>query len=190
MFTTIFSIVKQNNLVAYLIVLYGVLVFFAWQFGSIASMVLLDMGFDGSQVAIMGSVVKICTIAGTIVSFFFFKDALSLKMISSIITILVAMGTVGGILYNVYVFCLFMMLIDACYVVLEISLERNLENMSDKKVRGTAISLAMTCCNAVAVFANLFVGFVAQYVSHRVALACIMTIIFAITSVLWKKFRV
>ena len=186
---TIISVIKNNHLVAYLIAIYGVLVFFVWQFGSIASMILLDMSFDGSQVAMMGSVVKICVVVGTIVSFFFFKDTLSMKKTSSTILLLVLIGTIGSVCYNIYLFCIFMMLIDACYVVLEISLEKNLENMSNKKVRGTAISLAMTCCNAVAVFANMFVGFVAQYVNYRVSITSIMITMLAITICLWRKFR-
>ena len=186
---TIIAVVKNNHLVAYLIAIYGVLVFFVWQFGSIASMVLLDMGFNGSQVAMMGSVVKICVVAGTVVSFFFFKDALSMRRTADVILFIILFGAIGAVFYNVYLFCIFMMLIDACYVVLEISLEKNLENMSNKKVRGTAISLAMTCCNAVAVFANLFVGFVAQYLNYRISLTSVMVAVLVITLILWRKFQ-
>ena len=186
---TTISVVKSNHLVAYIIAIYGILVFFAWQFGSIASMILLDMGFDGSQVAIMGSVVKICTIAGTIISLLFFKQALSIKTTSATILALVCFGLIGSIFYNVWLFCLFMMLVDMCYVVLEISLEKNLEAISNKTIRGTAISLAMTCCNFVAVIANLFLGFVAQYVNHYTALLIIMTLMVIATFVLFKQIK-
>ncbi|GEM_PF-1708614 len=188
-FLTMFGVIKKNHLVAYLIALYGVLAFFAWQFGSIASMVLLDMGLDGSKVAIMGSIVKLCVVFGTLLSFFFFKNHFSLKIVSYFILSLVSFGFFSSLLYNIYLFCIFMMLVDVFYVMLEISLERNLEDMSDKKVRGTAISLAMTCCNAVATFANLFVGLIAQYFNYRISLVCVMVSMLVIAYILFRKIK-
>ena len=67
-----------------------------------------------------------------------------------------------------------MIILELLYVVLEVSLEKNLEQFSDKTIRGTAISLAMTFGNIVAVVANLFIGLIAQYFSHKFALCLIL----------------
>jgi hypothetical protein len=158
--------------------MYGVLVFFAWQFGSVASMILLDMGMDGTGVATLGSVVKICMAIGTLIPVFFYKNSLSLKAVMANLFILICIGLVSATLYNIYLFCAFMLFVDLSYVILEVSLEKNLEQFSDKTVRGTAISLAITFSNAIAVIANLLVGIIAQYVSYRFALCIILYTMF------------
>jgi len=172
------EVISKNHLFLYLIVMYGVLVFFAWQFGSVASMILLDMGMDGTGVATLGSVVKICMAIGTLIPVFFYKNSLSLKAVMTNLFILIFVGVVSATLYNIYLFCAFMLFVDLSYVILEVSLEKNLEHFSDKTVRGTAISLAITFSNAIAVIANLLVGIIAQYVNYRFALCIILYTMF------------
>lgn len=171
---TLKNVISKNRLFGYLIALYGILVFFAWQFGSIASMVLLDMGMDGTGIATLGSVIKICMAVGTLIPMFIFKRSFSLNIVSIVLLILVAFGAISAVFYNIYLFCLFMIVLELLYVVLEVSLEKNLEQFSDKTIRGTAISLAMTFGNIVAVVANLFIGLIAQYFSHKFALCLIL----------------
>ena len=173
-FLTLKSVVSKKQLFAYLIAMYGVLVFFAWQFGSIASMVLLDMGMDGTGVATFGSLVKIFMAIGTIFSFLFVKNAFTLNQVSVSLLVLVAFGCVGAGFYNLYLFCVFMLIVDISYVALEVSLEKNLEQMSDKTIRGTAISLAMIFCNIIACIANLLIGLIAQYFDYKTALCIIV----------------
>ncbi len=171
-------VVKNNNIVLYIIAIYGILVFFAWQFGSVASMILLDMGMTASDIALIASVVRMCTVVGSIISIYFFKSALSVDKIVICILALVAFGTVSAVVYDTYTFCAFMMLINLCYVFLEVSLEKNLEQFSNKTVRGTVISFAMICGNLVAVVANLVVGFIAKYASYRASIISILVVIF------------
>ena len=178
---------QKNHLFAYLIALYGVLVFFAWQFGSVASMILLDMGMDGTGVAMMGSTVKICMAIGTLIPIFIIKNTISLKRISVFLTILILFGTITSLSYNLYLFCIFMILVDICYVSLEVSLEKNLETLSDKTIRGTAISLAMTFCSVVAVISNLSVGFLAQYFNFKIAMMSIFAIMLLLSLFLTYK---
>ena len=185
--TTSKILLKEKPIIKYLVALYGILVFFVWQFGSIASMILLDMNLSGSEVAIIGSIVKICTIAGTIISLFFLKNTFSLVKVNGILLIIVFFGWIGSITYNLYIFCLFMMIIDFVYVILEISIEKNLEFLSNKTIRGTAISVAMTFCNLFAVICNLSIGFIAQYINYRIGLIIIITIMLLITIFCFKK---
>lgn len=185
---TLKDVIKNNNLFLYIILLYGVLVFFSWQFGSIASMVLLDMGMDGTGVAMIGSAVKICMAIGTFIPIIVIKKTLSLKEVSLAVLLLVSFGLISSITYNIYIFCAFMLLFDIFYVVLEVSLEKNLEGVSNKTIRGTAISLAMTFCNIVAVITNLIVGFIAQYMYYKIALILIMFVIFLLCLLLFFIF--
>ena len=73
-----------------------------------------------------------------------------------------------------YLFCIFMMIVDLFYVVFEVALEKDLESFSDKHIRGTAISLAMITSNLTASVANLLIGFIAQIATYRIALNIIM----------------
>ena len=73
-----------------------------------------------------------------------------------------------------------MAIIDLCYVVFEVALEKNLEFFSDKHIRGTAISLALITSNLVASMSNLLIGFIAQIASYKLALNTIMLIVFFI----------
>ena len=168
------SVVLKNNLFTYLISIYSILVFFAWQFGSVASMVLLDMGLTGTEIANLGSLVKICMAVGTLIPMIFFKKTLSLNNVSIILFFLILFVTIGAVKYNMYIFCIFMLLIYLSYVVLEVSLEKKIEDFSDKTIRGTVISLAMTLCNIIAVIANLLIGAMAQYLNYKFALCFIM----------------
>ena len=171
---TLKRVASSSRIFAYLIAMYGVLVFFAWQFGSIASMVLLDMGMDGTGVATLGSLVKICMAIGTFIPMFFIKNAFSIKSVSYTLSAFVIFGTISAVYYNLYLFCAFMLIIDLTYVLLEVSIEKNLEQISDKTIRGTAISLAMTFANIVATIANLATGFIAQYINYKVALCSVL----------------
>ena len=182
-------VASKNHLFYYLIAMYGVLVFFAWQFGSIASMVLLDMGMDGTGVATLGSMVKICMALGTFFPVFFYKNTLSLNKIMLILLLFVFLGTLSASLYDIYMFCAFMLLIELVYVILEVSLEKNLEEISDKTVRGTAISIAMTFSNIIAVIANLVVGFIAQYTNYKTSLCIIFYIMFFVCCFIFLKIK-
>ena len=177
---TLKQVIASHHIFSYLIAIYGVLVFFAWQFGSIASMVLLDLGMDGTDIATLGSLVKICMATGTLIPIFIVKNPFSIKKVSYILLTFIGFGVISAVLYNLYFFCAFMLLIDLSYVLLEVSIEKNLEQLSDKTIRGTAISLAMTFSNIVATLANLATGFIAQYITYKVALCTILFIMLAL----------
>lgn len=176
---TIKLIIKQDRIIIYIIAIYGILVFFAWQFGSIASMVMLDMGVSATNITWFGGIINICSIVGTIISYSL-KDTLKLKNVCFILMAILSFGLISAISYNMYLFCIFMMIIDMMYVVLEVSIEKNLEIFSDKHIRGTAISLALICTNFIATIANLFIGFVAQYVNYKIGLTLIMFSLFTL----------
>ena len=179
-FDKIKLIIKQNKIIMYIIVVYGILVFFAWQFGSIASMVMLDMGISATNITWFGGIINICSIIGTIISFLFLKEAIKIQNVCSIIVVILLFGIISAISYNVYLFCIFMIVVDIMYVMLEVSIEKNLEKFSDKHIRGTAISLALVCTNLIATFANLFIGFIAQHLSYKVGIICIIMVLFLV----------
>ena len=184
---TVIFVVKSNHIILYIIATYGILVFFAWHFGSVASMVLLDMNMSASNIALIGSAIRVCTVISSILSIYLFKFALSVDKIITYILLLVTFGAISAVLYNIYMFCVFMMCVNLCYVFLEVSLEKTLEQYSNKTVRGTIISFAMICCNFVSVIANLLVGFIAKYSSYKVAIITIFAIILLFISSLFIK---
>ena len=173
-------ILKQDRIILHIMIVYGILVFFAWQFGSIASMVLLDMGMSDVNITFIGGAMNVCMIAGTIISLIFFQQSISLKKVCVSLSCIVFFGTITTLLYNMYLFCIFMAIIDLCYVVFEVALEKNLEFFSDKHIRGTAISLALITSNLVASMSNLLIGFIAQIASYKLALNTIMLMVFFI----------
>ena len=170
-------ILKQDRIILHIMIVYGILVFFAWQFGSIASMVLLDMGMSDVNITFVGGTMNICMIVGTIMSLIFFQRSVSLKKVCLLLCFILLFGTITTLLYNMYLFCIFMAIVDLCYVVCEVALERNLEFFSDKHIRGTAISLALITSNLVASVANLLIGFIAQIATYKIALNSIMLMI-------------
>ena len=173
-------ILKQDKIILHIMIVYGILVFFVWQFGSIASMVLLDMGMSDVNITFIGGIMNLCMIAGTIISLIFFQQSVSLKKVCVSLCCVVFFGTITTLSYNMYLFCVFMAIIDLCYVVCEVALEKNLEFFSDKHIRGTAISLALITSNLVSSMANLLIGFIAQIASYKLALNIIMLMVFFI----------
>lgn len=171
-------ILKQDKIIIYIMVVYGILVFFAWQFGSIASMVLLDMGMSDMNITFVGGIINVCMIFGTMVSLIFFQRSISLIKVCVFLSLIVFFGIFTTLIYDMYLFCIFMMIVDLFYVVFEVALEKDLESFSDKHIRGTAISLAMITSNLTASVANLLIGFIAQIATYRIALNIIMISIF------------
>ena len=83
----------------------------------------------------------------------------------------------------------FMYSIVLIYTTIEVSIEKNLDRVSDKRIRGTAISLAMTFCNIFTMASLALVGFIAQYFSYHTAFVVITIIVSAITLFVVFKLR-
>ena len=173
-FLTLKNIVEQKKEFFYLIGLYGVLSFLAWQFHSISSLVLLDMKLSSFDVALCGSILKAVMAIGALMSIIFFSKGAKLYNCVLVLLSVCLLGVISAFFYNKHIFYTFCLLVALFYTVIEVSIERKFEFYSDKTVRGTAVSIAMTFCSLLSIISNLIVGFIAQKYSYRTALIVLM----------------
>jgi MFS family permease len=173
-FLTLKNIVEQKKEFLYLICLYGVLSFLAWQFHSISSLVLLDMKLSSFDVALCGSILKAVMAIGALMSIIFFSKGAKLYNCVLVLLSVCLLGVISAFFYNKYIFYTFCLLVVLFYTVIEVSIERKFEFYSDKTVRGTAVSIAMTFCSLLSIISNLIVGCIAQKYSYRTALIVLM----------------
>lgn len=186
-FLTLKEIIKTKPQFTYLICLYGTLSFMAWQFISISSLVLLDMKLSSVELAMCGSLLKFIMGFGALISVIIFKQGLSLKCGAKILSFSMLIGIISAIIYNPWFFYIFCALIAFIYTTIEVSIENNFEYFSDKKIRGTAISIAMTFCSFIAIISNLFIGIVAQNINYRIGLIILLALLFLLVFYLTIK---
>ena len=186
-FTTLRDVVRLKPQFIFLIFLYGVLSFLAWQFHSISSMILIDMGVSSVNVAMCGAVLKTIMAIGALVSIFIFSKGISILKCCFCLLFILFCGLISSITYNLYVFYLFCLLVVFAYTTMEVNIERNFEFFSDKKIRGTAISVAMTFCSMISILANMLIGFLAQHYGYKFALIVFMTILFIFVAFITYK---
>ncbi len=178
-----------NKSFRYLIILYGINSFLAWQFHSISSMVLLDMGFSSVELALCGGVLKTFMGLGAVFSLIAIKKGFSVKKCSFFITICLCFGLFTSVIYNPYIFYFFCLLIVFFYTSIEVSIEKNFEFVSEKTIRGTAISIAMTICSILAVFSNILFGILSNYFHCKFGLICLISLLLFISFVLCFKIK-
>ena len=186
-FKTLKVVIKTKKQFIYLIMLYGVVSFLAWQFNSIASLILLDMNYTSVQLAMCGSLLKVIMGLGALLSIFIFTYGIQLIKVAIILFVILIYGLLSSFIYNPILFYIFCALVSFFYIIMEVSIEKNFEYFSDKKIRGTAISLAMTFCSIIAIISNLFIGFMANYFSYKLGLILLLCILsFIIIFILFK----
>ena len=187
-FMTLISIIKTKPQFLYLIGFYGVVSFLAWQFHSISSLILLDMNVSSVNVAMYGAILKITMGFGALISIFFFPKGAQLYNCAYFLLLSLVFGEISAIMYNKDMFYIFCLLIVGSYTITEISIEKNFEYYSDKTVRGTAISLAMTFCSFIAIFSNFLVGIIAQKYNYKMSLIILIAVLIVFALFLILKF--
>lgn len=170
-----------------LICFYGIISFMAWQFCSISSLILLDMGITSAQLAICGSVLKFTMSIGALMSFFMFTHGIKIRSCVVLLTLILLFGIISAIIYRPIIFYIFCITIVLVYTLIEVSIERKIEYFSVKTIRGTIISIATTFCSLIAISSNLFVGFIAQHYSYKLSLTLLLSSITIILLILIKK---
>ena len=179
----------KNKQFSHLICFYAVMSFMAWQFHGISSLVLLDMGFTSVNLAMCGSLLKLTMAIGAIVSIVFFSKGLKLEKCAMFLLCIICFGLISSAIYNPYVFYVFCLFIAIAYTTIEVSIEKNFEYYSDKTIRGTSISLAMTICSIFAMVSHLFVGLIAQYFNYKLGIIILLTMLFFVVFYLTIKFH-
>ena len=185
----VLSVSKEKPQFLYLLLFYGLVNFFSWQFGSISAMILLDMGFQNSSVIQIGAMCKIAMAVGCFISFIFFKNGIKLKSCLNIFSFFVVIGLATSFIYNGYVLSVLMCVVVLSYTTIEVSIEKTLDKVSDPKIRGTAVSLAMTFCNIFTMSSLALAGILAQMFSYKLALIVIVGVVFLLLFILNIKLR-
>ena len=169
-FVSLNNVIQRKPQFVYLIAVYGIVSFLAWQFHSISSLILLDMGISNVELAMCGSILKLFMGIGAIISITFFSKGAKLSNCAFFLVLILSFGTTSAIVYNKYLFYIFCLLIVISYTTIEVSIEKNFEFFSDKKIRGTAISIAMTFCSLIAIVSNITIGIIAENWNYQLAL--------------------
>lgn len=177
---SIVEISKNNQIFLYLLVFYGIVNFISWQFGSIISLILLDTGYNASQLAFVGAIYKIITSIGCLLPIVIFRNGLKIKFCLKLFLIFLFLGIISAIIYKSFVIVAFMCIVIFFYTTIEVSIEKTIDKIADVKIRGTAISIAMTFCNIFTIFGLFLTGFIAQYFSYKLSMVTIMFVISSI----------
>ena len=185
----VLSVSKEKPQFLYLLLFYGLVNFFSWQFGSISAMILLDMGFQNSSVIQIGAMCKIAMAVGCFISFTFFKNGIKLKSCLNIFSLFVVIGLITSFIYDGYILSVLMCVIVLSYTTIEVSIEKTLDSVSNPKIRGTAVSLAMTFCNIFTMTSLALTGVLAQMFGYKVALIVIVGVVFLLLFILNIKLR-
>ena len=185
----VLSVSKEKPQFLYLLLFYGLVNFFSWQFGSISAMILLDMGFQNSSVIQIGAICKIAMSVGCCISIIFFKNGIKLKSCLNIFTIFVLFGLATSFIYNGYILSVLMCVMVLSYTTIEVSIEKTLDKVSNQKIRGTAVSLAMTFCNVFTMLSIALVGIIAEIFSYQVGLIVNVLMVCAILVLIIKKLK-
>ena len=185
----VLAVAKEKPQFLYLLLFYGLVNFFSWQFGSISAMILLDMGFQNSSVIQIGAICKIAMAVGCCISIIFFKNGIKLSSCLNIFSVFAVVGLATSFIYNGYILSVLMCVMVLSYTTIEVSIEKTLDKVSDPKIRGTAVSLAMTFCNIFTMSSLALAGILAQMFSYKVALAVIVFLVLVLFFIINKNLK-
>lgn len=161
--------VKQSQMFTWLLSFYGVLNFITWPLAAIIGhMLLLDMGWTDVQVATYTTILTIIMTASTLIPITILPNGISLKKCFVINAVELLATLLAVVIYSPYLFVLSCFAMCATFSTIEVSVERRFEHYSNKKIRGSAISVSMSLATIINVIATMFIGFVAKYISYHI----------------------
>lgn len=161
--------VKKSKMFSWLLSFYGVLNFIAWPLAAtIGHMLLLDMGWSDVQVATYTTILTIIMTASTLIPITILPNGISLKKCFVINAVELLAALFAVVIYSPYLFVLSCFAMCATFSTIEVSVERRFEHYSNKKIRGSAISVSMSLATIINVIATMFIGFVAKYISYHI----------------------
>ena len=161
--------VKKSKMFSWLLSFYGVLNFIAWPLAAIIGhMLLLDMGWTDVQIAKYTSLLTVIMTISTLVPILFFPNGIALKKCFIINFAELVFVLFAVLVYSPYLFALGCFMMSGTFSLIEVSVERRFEHYSNKKIRGSAISVSMSLATIINVIATMFIGFVAKYISYHI----------------------
>ena len=161
--------VKSSKMFTWLLSFYGVLNFITWPLAAIIGhMLLLDMGWTDVQVATYTTILTIIMTASTLIPITILPNGISLRKCFVINAVELLATLFAVLIYSPYLFVLSCFAMCATFSTIEVSIERRFEHYSNKKIRGSAISVSMSLATIINVIVTMFIGFVAKYISYHI----------------------
>ena len=129
----------------------------AYPFASvIGDMILLDIGLSQSEVSsFMGTLFMIMSI-GTLIPLILLPKGISIKNVVLLSKIQLFLLFISIIFYNSKMISYTLFLIGITFSLCEVSVEKEFEKVSNKKIRGTVISLSMCIMIIMKIFNTMY----------------------------------
>lgn len=170
-FITIFNCMKKSSIFTYLLIFYGVLNFFTYPLCLvIGDMVLVDMGWTGKEIAKYTSLIVGLMAVGTLLPITIMPKGIKIKYCLYLSILQMFLMTISAIFYNKWLFISSAIFITFTFALIEVSIEKHFEKYSDKKIRGSAISLSISIGTLLRMFDIMLIGFIAKNYSYHLGL--------------------
>ena len=168
-FSIVMTCAKKNTLFVYLIIFYGLLQFITWDLAvKVGDFAFLDLGWTPQGMAKYATYLSALMASGTFIPMLFFPNGISLNK-SVILTLVEAvLFLMASIFYNDKMLLASFVLLCATFTTFEVSVEKNFEKVSNKKIRGTAISVSISIGTILTVINTMLVGTLAQYFNYHI----------------------
>ena len=168
-FSIVMNCAKKNTLFVYLILFYGLLQFITWDLAvKVGDFAFLDLGWTPQGMAKYATYLSALMASGTFIPMLFFPNGISLNK-SVILTLVEAvLFLMASIFYNDKMLLVSFVLLCATFTTFEVSVEKNFEKVSNKKIRGTAISVSISIGTILTVINTMLVGTLAQYFNYHI----------------------
>ena len=190
-FISVKECINKNHIFAYLLLFYGLLCFFTYPLClTIADMILVDKGMDASGIAKYTTFITATMAIGTILPIVFFPKGISVKKCVCLSIIQIFLMFIAAIIYNTTFFMATAGFLNLTLALIEVSIERKFEDFSNKKIRGSAISMSIAIGTLLTTLNIMLIGFVAKYFSYQIGLIVILIQILIILIFLYSKLKI
>ena len=174
-YKTIYECAKKNSTFTYMLIFYGLLYFFSYPLGSIiGSIWLVEAGYNAKQIALYNGFFTGCSSFGALLPIVLFKTGIKIKscVVISLIQLFFVMSS--ALMNNIILFMVSMCFIAVTYAVMEVSIECKIEDYSNKKVRGSAIAMAISLDTLLIAINVMLVSLVGKMFSYNLGVAVIV----------------
>ena len=178
---------KEQPVFLYLVVFYSIVNFLSWQFGSIASLVLLDMGLSPTNLATAGAGLKIFMSIGCCLPIFVLHNGIKIKQCLNLFISIAILGIITSIIYSKYMMIFFMYFMVSLYAVIQTSIEKTMDKISNIEIRATAISMATTLCTMITIISISLTGLIAEYFSYKLSFIIITSLLLISLAIIKRK---
>lgn len=189
-YKTIYECAKKNSTFTYMLIFYGLLYFFSYPLGAtIGSIWLVEAGYNAKQIALYNGVFTACSSFGALLPIVWLKTGIKIKSCIFISLIQLCFVLFSAIINNIVMFIIAMCFIAITYALMEVSIECKIEDYSNKKVRGSAIAMAISLDTLLIAVNVMLVSFFGKMLSYNFGVAIIVLPIFLFLLFISKKVK-